>query len=72
MSSPPRHPPLAPGPPRGQPADAPAPRAGFGHLGLAISLITYGDRFNLYRIEQELGTEIKPIPPVIDRNLYCR
>eukprot|EP00937_MAST-01D_sp_MAST-1D-sp2_P005304 g5304.t1 len=44
----------------------------FGHLGLAVNLITYEDRFNLYRIEQELGTEIKPIPPVIDRNLYCR
>ncbi|KAJ1658689.1 DExD/H-box ATP-dependent RNA helicase dhh1 [Dispira simplex] len=42
----------------------------FGHLGLAINLITYEDRFNLYRIEQELGTEIKPIPPVIDRALY--
>lgn len=44
----------------------------FGHLGLAINLITYEDRFNLYRIEQELGTEIIPIPPVIDKNLYCR
>ncbi len=44
----------------------------FGHLGLAINLITYDDRFNLYRIEQELGTEIKPIPPQIDRNLYCK
>merc|ERR1719331_2436186 len=44
----------------------------FGHLGLAVNLITYEDRFNLYRIENELGTEIKPIPPVIDRNLYCR
>jgi ATP-dependent RNA helicase DDX6/DHH1 len=44
----------------------------FGHLGLAINLITYDDRYNLYRIEQELGTEIRPIPPVIDRNLYCR
>lgn len=43
----------------------------FGHLGLAINLITYEDRFNLYRIEQELGTEIKPIPPQIDRNIYC-
>ncbi|KAJ3330631.1 DExD/H-box ATP-dependent RNA helicase dhh1 [Blyttiomyces sp. JEL0837] len=42
----------------------------FGHLGLAINLITYEDRFNLYRIEQELGTEIAPIPPVIDKNLY--
>lgn len=27
----------------------------FGHLGLAINLITFDDRFNLYRIEQELG-----------------
>ncbi|KAG4105049.1 P-loop containing nucleoside triphosphate hydrolase protein [Neocallimastix lanati (nom. inval.)] len=42
----------------------------FGHLGLAINLITYDDRFNLYRIEQELGTEIQSIPPVIDKNLY--
>lgn len=42
----------------------------FGHLGLAINLITYEDRFNLYRIEQELGTEIQPIPPVIDKSLY--
>jgi len=42
----------------------------YGHLGLAINLITYDDRFNLYRIEQELGTEIKPIPAVIDKNLY--
>ncbi|CAL9094583.1 unnamed protein product, partial [Musa textilis] len=30
----------------------------FGHLCLAVNLITYKDRFNLYRIEQELGTEI--------------
>jgi len=42
----------------------------FGHLGLAINLITYEDRFNLYKIEQELGTEIKPIPPTIDKSLY--
>jgi hypothetical protein len=35
----------------------------FGHLGIAINLITFDDRFNLYKIEQELGTEIKPIPP---------
>lgn len=44
----------------------------FGHLGLAVNLITYEDRFNLYRIEQELGTEIRPIPPSIDRGLYCK
>lgn len=42
----------------------------FGHLGLAINLITYEDRFNLYRIEQELGTEIQPIPANIDKRLY--
>eukprot|EP01116_Phalansterium_solitarium_P013090 TRINITY_DN29_c1_g1_i1.p1 TRINITY_DN29_c1_g1~~TRINITY_DN29_c1_g1_i1.p1 ORF type:complete len:412 (-),score=158.96 TRINITY_DN29_c1_g1_i1:644-1879(-) len=42
----------------------------FGHLGLAINLITYEDRFNLYKIEQELGTQIKPIPPTIDKSLY--
>jgi ATP-dependent RNA helicase DDX6/DHH1 len=42
----------------------------FGHLGLAINLVTYEDRFNLYRIEQELGTEIQPIPQIIDKGLY--
>jgi len=42
----------------------------FGHLGLAINLVTYEDRFNLYRIEQELGTEIQPIPGTIDKGLY--
>lgn len=42
----------------------------FGHFGLAINLITYEDRFNLYKIERELGTEIQPIPPVIDKQLY--
>lgn len=42
----------------------------FGHLGIAINLITYDDRYALHRIEQELGTEIKPIPKVIDPSLY--
>lgn len=42
----------------------------FGHLGLAINLLTYEDRFNLYTIEQELGTEIMPIPITIDKSLY--
>ncbi|KAK5082341.1 DExD/H-box ATP-dependent RNA helicase dhh1 [Lithohypha guttulata] len=42
----------------------------FGHLGLAINLINWEDRFNLYQIEQELGTEIQPIPSEIDRSLY--
>ncbi|KAH8328278.1 hypothetical protein KR067_007555 [Drosophila pandora] len=39
-------------------------------LGIAINLITYEDRFDLHRIEKELGTEIKPIPKVIDPALY--
>lgn len=43
----------------------------FGHLGLAINLITYEDRFNLYKVEQELGCEIKPIPNTIDPSLYA-
>lgn len=42
----------------------------FGHLGLAVNLITSDDKQNLRRIEKELGTEIKPIPPAIDRSLY--
>jgi ATP-dependent RNA helicase DDX6/DHH1 len=42
----------------------------FGHLGLAINLLTVEDKQNLYRIERELGTEIAPIPPVIDKALY--
>ncbi|UYV83118.1 DDX6 [Cordylochernes scorpioides] len=46
----------------------------FGHLGIAINLITYDDRFSLHRIEQELGTEIKPIPKVSfqkNRKHFC-
>ena len=31
----------------------------FGHLGLAINMVTYDDRFDLFRIEQELGTQIQ-------------
>mmetsp|Transcript_19915 Transcript_19915/g.28337 ORF Transcript_19915/g.28337 Transcript_19915/m.28337 type:complete len:426 (+) Transcript_19915:574-1851(+) len=42
----------------------------FGHLGLAVNLITYDDRHALRRVEQELGTEIRPIPANIDRSLY--
>ncbi|XP_062568688.1 ATP-dependent RNA helicase me31b-like [Saccostrea cucullata] len=42
----------------------------FGHLGVAINLITYDDRFALHKIESELGTEIKPIPKNIDKSLY--
>lgn len=44
----------------------------FGHLGIAVNLITYDDRMNLFRIEQELGTEIQQIPSQIDPSKYCR
>ena len=44
----------------------------FGHLGVAINLLTFDDRFKLYNVEKELGTEIQAIPAVIDRDLYCR
>ena len=42
----------------------------YGHLGLAINFVTYDDRYNVYRIEQELDTEIKVIPADIDKALY--
>jgi len=42
----------------------------FGHLGIAINLITMEDRASLHRIEDELGTAIQPIPKVIDKSLY--
>lgn len=42
----------------------------FGHLGLAINLITHDDRYNLFSVEKELSTEIKPVPKVIDKRLY--
>ncbi|KAI0506508.1 DEAD-domain-containing protein [Xylaria bambusicola] len=42
----------------------------YGHLGLAINLINWEDRYNLYNIEKDLGTEIQPIPPTIDKALY--
>lgn len=42
----------------------------FGHLGLAINLITSDDRYNLKNTEDQLATEIKPIPSSIDKSLY--
>lgn len=42
----------------------------FGHLGLAVNLITYDDRYNLKRIEEQLKTDIKPIPQNIPPELY--
>lgn len=42
----------------------------FGHLGLAINLISSEDRYNLKTVEEQLGTDIKPIPGSIDKSLY--
>lgn len=42
----------------------------FGHLGIAINLVTEADRLALKNIERELGTDIKPIPKEIDKRLY--
>lgn len=37
---------------------------------MAINLITAEDRFNLKAIEDQLVTDIKPIPGSIDKSLY--
>ncbi|EDV28433.1 uncharacterized protein TRIADDRAFT_51339 [Trichoplax adhaerens] len=42
----------------------------FGHLGLAINLVTPNDRRSLYQIEEELATTIKAIPQNVDARLY--
>lgn len=42
----------------------------FGHLGIALNLITYDDRYAMHRIETELQTEINAIPKQIDKSLY--
>jgi ATP-dependent RNA helicase DDX6/DHH1 len=42
----------------------------FGHLGIAINFITENDKRNLFQIERELGTEIKPFPTEVDKKLY--
>nr|BAF57607.1 DEAD box RNA helicase Me31B [Dugesia japonica] len=42
----------------------------YGHLGVAVNLITYDDRFALKNIETQLNTEIKAIPKHIDKRLY--
>ena len=41
----------------------------FGNQGIAVSFVTNDDKFDLYRIEKELGTEIFPIPTFIKTNL---
>lgn len=42
----------------------------FGHLGIAINFITENDKRNLFQIERELGTEIKPFPTEVPKKLY--
>lgn len=42
----------------------------FGHLGLAINFITEDDKNDMFKIEDELSTQIKPIPQDIDKDLY--
>ena len=51
-------------------------RAGrFGHLAIAVNFVTDTDRKPMYQIEDDLETEIQPIPPdvdKIDKALYCQ
>jgi len=51
-------------------------RAGrFGHLAIAINFVTDDDRKSLYQIEDDLETEIKPIPGDVDaipKSEYCQ
>ena len=42
----------------------------FGHLGLAINFICEEDKSNMFNIEDDLNTTIKPIPQDIDKDLY--
>lgn len=42
----------------------------FGHLGLAVNLVTEDDKHNLFRVEEELNQTIEPIPTHIDETLY--
>lgn len=42
----------------------------YGHLGVAVNLITENDRENLVMVERELNTTIEPIPKEIEPKLY--
>jgi ATP-dependent RNA helicase DDX6/DHH1 len=42
----------------------------YGHLGIAINMITYDDRHVFKDIQQELNTHILPIPKALDKRLY--
>jgi ATP-dependent RNA helicase DDX6/DHH1 len=44
----------------------------FGHLGLAINFVTDDDKDTLFKIEEELKTQISPIPADIDTDLYTK
>ena len=37
---------------------------------LELLVVFFVCRFSLHKIESELGTEIKPIPKIIDKALY--
>lgn len=42
----------------------------YGHLGIAINFITNNDKNSLMKIENELDTEIQPLPKDIETSLY--
>lgn len=42
----------------------------YGHLGLAINFVTNQDKSHLIAIENDLNTEIQPLPKDIDSGLY--
>lgn len=42
----------------------------FGHLGIAVNLVTSADRAAFDRLEAELNVDIHPIPQKIDHRLY--
>ena len=42
----------------------------YGHLALAINMITDEDKMNLFTIEKELNTKIMPMPAQVSQALY--
>lgn len=42
----------------------------YGHLGIAINFVTQNDKTNIIKIENDLNTEILPLPKEIDRTIY--
>ena len=43
----------------------------FGRYGLAINFITDEVKDYMFQIEAELKTQVSPLPPEIDKKLYC-